>query len=346
MTRSARRTRVALIGAGMAAAPHLASLRDLQSKVEVAWLVARTPQRIDMAARQLPGVRTTTSLDDVLCDRDLDAALVLTPPNTHLDIVSRLAAVGKHVLLEKPLEVDSAHAARVVDACKRAGVRLGVMLQHRVRPAAVAMMELVACKSLGELTSASVDMRWWRPQSYYDEPGRGTRARDGGGVLLTQGIHTLDVFLCIVGAPSELVAFANTSAAHRMECEDVVAAALRYANGAPATLNATVTAYPGFAERIEYCGTLGTATLMGGQLDVRYLDGRAQTIGVAQVLGAGADPMAFAHDAHRTVIEDFLDAVENDREPRISGESVLPVHRFIDALLASAASRRVLSFNP
>ena len=106
------------------------------------------------------------------------------------------------------------------------------MLQHRVRPAAVAMKELVAGDALGELTSASLDMRWWRPQSYYDEPGRGTRARDGGGVLLTQGIHTLDVFLWIVGAPVELFAFANTSAVHRMECEDVVAAALRYANGA------------------------------------------------------------------------------------------------------------------
>jgi UDP-N-acetyl-2-amino-2-deoxyglucuronate dehydrogenase len=344
MTRT-RKTRVALIGAGMASAPHLASLRDLQSKVEVAWLAGRTPQRIGEAARQLPGARTTTSLDDVLADRELDAALVLTPPNTHLEIVSRLAAAGKHVLLEKPLEVDSAQAARVVDVCREAGVRLGVMLQHRVRPAAVAMMELVAGRSLGEMTCASLDMRWWRPQSYYDEPGRGTRARDGGGVLLTQGIHTLDVFLCIVGAPSELVAFAHTSAAHRMECEDVVVAALRYANGAPATLNATVTAYPGFPERIDYCGTLGTATLMGGQLDVRYLDGRTHTIGVAQVLGAGADPMAFPHDAHRIVIDDFLDAIENDREPRISGASVLLVHRFIDALLESAATRRVLSFD-
>src|SRR5204863_5876349 len=158
---------------------------------------------------------------------------------------------------------------------------------------------------MGELTSASVDMRWWRPQSYYDQPGRGTKARDGGGVLLTQGIHTLDNFLHIVGVPIEVVAFANTSAAHRMECEDTVAAALRYPNGATASLNATVAAYPGFSERIEYCGTLGTATLAGGQLELRYLDGRSETIGTPQMLGGGADPMAFSHHAHQAVIEDF-----------------------------------------
>jgi len=345
MSRVERKTRVALIGAGMASAPHVASLRDLHEKVEVAWVVGRTPYRIGAVATQLPGARTTTSLDHVLADAEVDAALVLTPPNTHLDIVSRLAAAGKHVLLEKPLEVDATQAARVVDACRTHRVRLGVMLQHRVRAAAVAMKELVAAGSLGELTSASVDMRWWRPQSYYDEPGRGTRARDGGGVLLTQGIHTLDVYLWIVGAPSELVAFANTSAAHRMECEDVVAAALRYANGATASLNATVTAYPGFPERIDYNGTLGTATLMGGQLDVRYLDGTAKTIGVAQTLGAGADPMAFPHDSHREVIDDFVDAVRGDREPRIPGASVLLVHRFIDSLLESVATRRVLAFD-
>jgi predicted dehydrogenase len=322
----------------------LKSLQDLAPKVEVAWVVGRTADRITAAASQLPGARTSTSLDDVLGDPSVDAALVLTPPGTHLELVSRLAAAAKHVLLEKPLELDRRRAEQLVDACRTAGVRLGVMLQHRMRPASIAMKKLVASGALGEMTCASVDMRWWRPQSYYEQPGRGTRARDGGGVLLTQGIHTIDNYLDIVGLPSELVAFANTSAVHRMECEDVVAAALRYPNGATATLNATVAAYPGFNERIDYSGTRGTATLAGGQLDVHWLDGRHDTVGTAQSLGGGADPMAFTHHAHMAVIEDFLDAIANDREPRISGASVLPVQRLIDALLESAASRRVLEF--
>lgn len=340
------RTRVALIGAGMAAAPHLASLRELAPRVEVAWVAGRTTERIAAAARQLPGARTTTALDDVLRDASVQAAIVLTPPNTHCELVSALAAAGKHVLLEKPLGLDGGDAAQVVAACRDAGVRLGVMLQHRLRPASVAMKTLVASGALGEMTCASVDMRWWRPQGYFDQPGRGTRARDGGGVLLTQGIHTLDNYLHIVGAPAELVAFANTSQAHRMECEDTVAAALRYPNGATASLNATIAAYPGFAERIDYCGTEGTATLMGGQLDVHWLDGRTETVGVAQMLGGGADPMAFTHHAHMAVIEDFVEAIEQRREPRIDGASVLPVQRLIDALLESAASRKVIEFQP
>ncbi|TMH28393.1 MAG: Gfo/Idh/MocA family oxidoreductase [Betaproteobacteria bacterium] len=346
MSHGAKKQRIALIGAGMAVAPHLASLQELAARVEVAWIVGRTPERIGAAGRQLPGAKTTTRLDDVLADTSVTAAFVLTPPNTHLDIVSRLAAAGKHVLLEKPIELDSRRAEQLVAACRAAGVRLGMMLQHRMRPASIAMKQLVASGALGEMTCASVDMRWWRAQSYYDQPGRGTRARDGGGVLLTQGIHTLDNFLHIVGAPSDLVAFANTSAIHRMECEDVVAAALRYANGATATLNATVAAYPGFAERIDYCATLGTATLAGGQLDVHYLDGRNDRVGVAQMLGGGADPMAFTHHAHMAVIADFLDAIASDREPAISGASVLTVQRLIDALLESAATRQVLSFGP
>lgn len=346
MTRTARSTsRVALIGAGMAAAPHLASLRELAPRVEVAWVVGRTHERIAAAAAQLPGARAGTDLDAVLRDASVQAAIVLTPPNTHREIVAALAAAGKHVLLEKPLGLDGRDAEQVVAACRAGGVRLGVMLQHRLRPASVAMKELIGSGALGEMTCASVDMRWWRPQGYFDQPGRGTRARDGGGVLLTQGIHTLDNYLHIVGVPAELFAFANTSLAHRMECEDTVAASLRYANGATASLNATIAAYPGFSERIDCSGTRGTATLMGGQLDVHWLDGRTQTVGVAQMLGGGADPMAFTHHAHMAVIEDFLDAIENDRDPRIDGASVLPVQRFIDALLESAATRQVVRFS-
>lgn len=330
------RLRIAVVGAGMASAPHLASLRDLAARVEVAWVVGRTPDRIAAAAARLPGARPTTELDEVLRDATVSAALVLTPPDSHRMLVERLAAAGKHVLLEKPVGLDADDAERAVAACRAAGVRLGVMLQHRLRPASVAMRRLVASQALGEMTCASVDLRWWRPQSYFDQPGRGTRARDGGGVLLTQAIHTLDTFLQVAGLPASLFAYANTSAAHRMECEDSVAAAMRYPNGATASLNATIAAYPGFSERIDWSGTLGTATLAGGRLEVCWLDGRRESVGEPQGLGGGADPMAFAHDAHRAVIEDFLDALRDGRDPAVDGASVLAVQRVIDAVMRSA----------
>jgi predicted dehydrogenase len=131
--------KIAVIGAGMALGPYLPCFRALAGRIAVAWVVGRTPDRAGAAAAQCRGAVASTSLDDVLGDAGVAAAFVLTPPNTHLDIVSRLAAAGKHVLLEKPLELDSVRAEALVSVCREAGVRLGVMLQHRLRPASVAM---------------------------------------------------------------------------------------------------------------------------------------------------------------------------------------------------------------
>lgn len=296
-------------------------------------MYSRSRERRDAFATQFP-FPLRDSLDAILDDRTISAVLVLTPPRTHLPLVERFAAAGKHILLEKPLEADSARAEALVACCERAGVTLAVVLQHRFRAAAVELAAHVA--SLGEIVSASVSVPWWRPQSYYDEPGRGTVARDGGGVLLTQAIHTLDLFLMLAPPVAEVSAYSRTTPVHRMETEDLACAALRFANGALGTLAATTANYPGAPERIDLVGTLGTAYLVGGRLDVRWHDGRSYTLGDAAMHGGGADPMAFAHDAHRAVLTEFLDAVDAKRAPSNSGRSALPVHDLIDALLASS----------
>jgi predicted dehydrogenase len=214
-------------------------------------------------------------------------------------------------------------------------VKLGIVLQHRFRPSAEKLHEVMKSGQLGRLLSASAWVPNWRPQSYYDHPGRGTKARDGGGVLLTQGIHTLDVFLSLAGTVAEVKSFSTTTPAHRMETEDLVVAALRFDNGALGVVHATTTAYPGFPERIELIGTKGTAQLEGTALQVRFSDGNAIDVKTeAGGGGTGADPMAFPHDWHRSVLADFLDALEQGREPRVNGEEALKVHRFIDVLLA------------
>jgi predicted dehydrogenase len=182
-------------------------------------------------------------------------------------------------------------------------------------------------------------VRWWRPQSYYDEPGRGTLARDGGGVLLTQAIHTLDLFLTLTPPVAEVVAFSATSALHRMETEDSVAAALAFDGGALGALDATSAAYPGFTETISLVGMKATATLAGSQLDLHHQDGRRESLGEATATGGGADPMAFTHDAHRAVLGELLDALDEGRAPMNSGRSALRVHYLIDALLESARRR-------
>jgi predicted dehydrogenase len=212
------------------------------------------------------------------------------------------------------------------------GLTFGVVLQHRFRPPAEKLRERL--KDLGQLVSASAAIPNWRPQSYYDQPGRGTRARDGGGVLLTQGIHTLDLFLSYTGEAAEVKSFVTTTPVHKMETEDLVAAAVHFKSGALGTVHATTTAYPGYPERIELIGTKGSALLQGTALNMQFSDGTSFEFKTeAGGGGTGADPMAFPHDWHRSLLADFLDAVEKGREPRISGAEALKVHRFIDSLL-------------
>lgn len=324
-------SRVAIVGLGMAVTPHAKSLLDLKDRVEVAAAFSPSAARRAKFAAAFP-FPVVSSLEEILGNRSIDAVLILTPPNTHLELVERCAAAGKHVLLEKPLEVSTDKAEKLVAVCKTKGVKLGVVLQHRFRPAAEKLHAVL--KDLGQLVSASAMIPNWRPQSYYDQPGRGTRARDGGGVLLTQGIHTLDLFLSFTGEAEKVSAFVTTTPVHRMETEDLVCAAIRFKSGALGVVHATTAAYPGFPERIELIGTGGTALLEGTSLKVQFVNGKSLELKTESGGGGtGADPMAFPHDWHRGVLADFLDAIERDRAPRVSGEEALKVHRFIDRLL-------------
>ncbi len=337
--------RIAVVGAGQASAPHLQSIQDLGGEVTLARVVARSAGKL--SALNLPaGALTSTRLEDILEDASITAVLVLTPPNSHLEIVERLARAGKHVLVEKPLDVSLEKAQQMVAICEQSGVKLAVMLQHRMRDASLALARLIKEGTLGELLSASASIRWWRPQSYYDEPGRGTMARDGGGVLMTQAIHTIDLMLSLTGMPDKVVAMASTSAAHRMECEDTVAAGLHYPNGAIGSIDATTAAWPGFPERIALNFTGGSATLEAGELRAELTDGRQIQVGVRQATGSGANIMAFDHAFHRAVLQDFVAAIRNDTEPAVTGRSALQVQRLINAIMASSNSGSAVSVPP
>ena len=323
--------RLGLVGLGMAVTPHAKSLLDLKDRAEVAYAYSPSKERRAKFAERFPFPQCDR-LETILADRSVDAVLVLTPPSTHLEIVERCAAAGKHVLLEKPLEISTARAEQLVR--KMSHLKLGVVLQHRFRPAAEKLREMLPL--LGKLVSASAAIPNWRPQSYYDQPGRGTKSRDGGGVLLTQAIHTLDLFLSYTGEPAEVKGFAATTPVHRMETEDLAVAAVRFQGGALGVVHATTTAYPGFPERIELIGTQGTALLEGTSLKVHVQNEKAFELKTESGAGGtGADPMAFPHDWHRGVLADFLDSIEQNRAPRVSGAEALKVHRFIDALLRS-----------
>src|SRR4051794_27406922 len=324
----------------MALKPHLQSLRELSDRVEIAACYAPSAARRDAFGRANPDLPLADDLDAVLADKAIDAVLILTPPTTHLDLVRRCAAAGKHVLLEKPLEVSAARALEAVEAMQRAGLRFGVVLQHRFRAASRILKDLIAKGELGPLISGSAWIRWWRPPEYFAQAGRGMKARDGGGVLITQAIHTLDLFQSLTGPITQVAAMAATSPLRAIDTEDVAAAAVRFANGAIGTIDATTVSYPGFPERIELACRNGTASLGAESLDVLFKDGRAIRHDGGTAGGGGADPMAFSHEAHKAGIADFLDAPDEGRGPEISGRGAAQGQLPIEARPRPSQERR------
>ena len=326
---------LAIIGLGPASEPHAKSLHDLADRVDVRACVSRTPAKCQAFADRF-GFPTTTDLDAVIADPGIAAVLLLTPPATHLDLAERCFAAGKHVLVEKPLELTTARAERLVAAGRAAGRTLGVVLQHRFRPGSVRLRAALASGELGDIVAASMIVPWWRPQTYYDEAGRGTMARDGGGVLLTQAIHTLDLFRSLVGVSAVDAAQVTTTALHRMETEDYVAALIRLGNGVPGTITATTAAYPGYPERIYILGSRGSASLIGGTLRIARMDGSEALVEAEGGTGGGANIMDFPNDAHRAVLADFLDAIAAGHDPAITGEEALASQRLVDQILGCA----------
>jgi predicted dehydrogenase len=337
-------TGVGIIGLGMASTPHMLALRELEAAGRVRIIGGHAPspaRREAFAARW--GVPSFAEQADLLAAPGLDLVLVLTPPWTHLPVARAALDAGKHLIVEKPLEATAARAEELAAAADAAGLQLAVCLQHRFRPAALRLKAALNSGALGTILSACASIRWWREDAYFAQPhsgptGRGTVARDGGGVLLTQAIHTIDLLLHLVGPVRDVAAFAATSPLRQplgVDTEDVVAAALRFENGALGVLDATTVARPGFPERIEIAGTRGSAVLSAHRLELHGPDGASpEILGEEASGGGGADPMAFDHGPHRAMITEMLDALDAGRAPLHAARSALPAQRLIEAILA------------
>ena len=304
---------IGLIGLGAGAEPHAKSLLDLRDRVVVKAAASRTEARTTPFAARF-GFPVTTNIGAVIDDPSIDAVIVLTPAAAHLEIAERCLRAGKHVLVEKPLELTVERAEHLVQAGRRAGRRVAVCLQHRFRTASVRLRRAIDAGELGEITSAWMLVPWWRPQAYYDEPGRGTMARDGGGVLMTQAIHKLDLFRSLVGVRQVVAAQVVRTAAQLCRTEKQIE----------------------IAERIEITGTRGMASLVGGTLRLSMIGGSEEIVAEEGSMGSGANVMDFPHDAHRAVLVDFLDAIEQNRDPVVTGEEALATQRLIADILKTA----------
>ena len=195
--------KAALIGLGMVSRTYGDAFRNSET-VSLASVFARSKESRSAFLDAWPelGARDAGSVAEIAADPEIDFVILTTPPNARAGIVATLAASGKPILMEKPVERTLEAATTLVEACEAHAVPLGIMLQHRARPAAADLRAVAG--QLGELVAVEINVPWWRAQSYYDEPGRGSYARDGGGVLISQAIHTLDLAIAIAGPVSEV----------------------------------------------------------------------------------------------------------------------------------------------
>jgi len=323
-----------IIGTGMAVEPHMLALQELGDQVAVRGVYTRSAQNREAFAK-LSGFPAVSSLDQILNDQKIKAVLLLTPPNHRRELVAKLAGAGKHILMEKPVGRTLPEANELVSVCADAGVTLGIVFQHRFKTSSMAMKALIAKGTLGKLCSVALTVPLWRGQDYYDEPGRGTFARDGGGVMLTQAIHEMDLMLWLAGPVKSVQAMTGTTR-HRMEAEDFVAAALAFENGALGSVMATVTAYPGYPERLMLTYEHATAHISQVCLHIDWVDGRSFA-----PVGDATEPR---HKWFKAQISEFVDAVRAARPPMANGDNALPVHRMISAIEQSSKSgRRIFS---
>jgi len=339
-----------LIGAGNISDTHARAVAQIPDAA-VSAVVAPTRAHAEaLAARHSAAAYDT--LDAFLDHRPLDIVIDGSPSGLHADHGIAAAAKGLHVLVEKPLDVTAAKADAVIAAASKAGVTLGVIFQDRLKPAVVRLKQLVDGGRLGAPILAAARVRWFRPRAYYEASRwRGTRVLDGGGALMNQGVHTVDLLVWLLG-PVRRVFGVTATALHAIEVEDTAVATLEFASGAIGTLEATTAAYPGFARRLELTGSQGTAILEGDDLvsvDVIGESGAAASPEASRSASAppqnAASPVVSDVSPHRAVIEDFIRAVTERREPVCSGESGRRSVRVIEAIYESARSGRAVDVN-
>ncbi|WP_028932831.1 Gfo/Idh/MocA family protein [Pseudonocardia spinosispora] len=263
--------RFAVLGAGVIGTIHCAAIAALSDVAELAVVAdPREPAALTAARRYLAGDHTTDTAGALGRD-DVDVVVVCTPSGTHADLAEAALHAGKHVVIEKPIDVSLAAADRVIAAERTSGRTVAVISQHRFDRSTEKVAAAVAAGQLGTLTSANASCAWWRGQSYYDSGDwRGTRELDGGGATINQAVHTIDLMLSVMGRPTEVFAYAGRLAHERIEVEDTAVAVVRFDGGALGTIHATTAAYPGLDASLRVFGTRGSAVISGDELTFLY----------------------------------------------------------------------------
>jgi predicted dehydrogenase len=329
--------RFAIVGGGVISDVHARAIRAAPGAVLAA--VVDTDDAARAAATERLATPGYGSVSELIAAGTADAVTVAVPSGLHAEVGARAAHGGLHVLTEKPIEITLAAADRLIAACRQAGVTLGCISQSRTEPDIAGAHAAVAAGRLGRMVLARADTKWFRSQKYYDEGGwRGTWELDGGGALMNQSIHAIDILQWVMGPVTSVSAYAATLT-HEIEAEDNAVAAIRFASGALGVLEGSTSMKAGRPRRHEFHGDAGSIVLEDGRAVVwDVADGAAAP-------SAGIDPSDTAgkvvgridHNPHRMQVEDFVAAIGEGREPRVNGaEGRAPVELIL-AIYESAA---------
>ena len=345
--------RFGLVGCGAISGAHVRAIQSLPGRAELVAVADVRSEAADALAAET-GARAFPGIEAMLAWGELDVVSLCTPPNVHADGAVAAMRAGKDVIVEKPADVSVAAADRIVEAARETGRKATVISQHRFDASTLAVKKAVEAGRLGRLTRAAAQVRWWRPKAYFDlVPWRGERAVTGGGALMSQSIHTLDLMLWLMGEAEEVFAYSATLAHQGIEVEDQLVATVRFRSGALGTVEASVVAYPGLSARIEVSGDRGSATIDADRLTYFHAAEPGESTGPYGAFGdtnraaeevppedaAHSDPATLA-GAHALQIADFVDAVRDDREPFVTLADARTTMAVVEAIHASAATGR------
>ncbi|MBT3376846.1 MAG: Gfo/Idh/MocA family oxidoreductase [Lentisphaerae bacterium] len=333
--------RFGLVGLGLVGPAHARSLAELaDADLTIACDICE--ERVRAFADEY-GCDWTTDINDVLSRGDIDVVSVTTPQFTHHDLAIASAKAGKHVIVEKPIDINTGRAQEIIDVCHAQGVKLGVIFQSRWKKSFVCLKEAVEAGQLGRLLLGDAYIKWFRPQEYYDSSAwRGKWETEGGAALINQSSHTIDTLQWIMGPVESLFAYFTTTPVHNIEADDLGVATLKFKNGALGVIEGATALRPGLPERLEVHGEKGTVIIEGGAIklwDVEGMDEGEMKEEAEEPVGTGAsDPMAFPISWHKAQIQDMIDAIRDDREPKVNGEEGLRALRIIEAIYKSGRS--------
>jgi UDP-N-acetyl-2-amino-2-deoxyglucuronate dehydrogenase len=311
--------RVGLIGTGAISYKHAEAYKNIGFEVVACTDVIEASGR---KFAEQTGAEFVRTYEELCRHPEVDYVDVCTFPDFRLQPIEICAQTKKHVQVQKPISTSLETARRMIDTARNAGIQLGVVSQHRFDDSSRFLKKAIGDGRLGKILQADAYVKWHRTAEYYSRPIKGSWATEGGGALINQAVHQVDVLQWLVGGVAEVFGYWQLGAMHKIESEDVVNALLRYANGANGVIEASTAIWPGYSERIEIHGTKGTAVITGDKLttwDVQ--NDRGDPPPLAKEVESGAsDPMAIQLTPFERQFQDFADAIRTGRRPLVDGE--------------------------